>query len=278
MNRHRTYNIGVGSILFVSLGCLVVFTAFPLYWMTAVSLMPAGSVNTLPLPLIPDSITLEHYLELFGRHGMGRYLLNSMLLASVVTLFSVVVNSMAGYAFAKFRFSGRKPLLKILFASLIIPVQVTLIPLFLLLKNLGLVNTFAGVIIPGILSIFGILLIQQYTQSIPDSLLEAARIDGASEFRIYVAIVVPLIKPILVTLAIFVFMGTWNDFLWPLIVFSDDDLYTLPVALASLSMEHEQSVELLMAGSVITVLPILILFLFLQKYYVQGIITSGMKK
>ena len=161
--------------------------------------------------------------------------------------------------------------------SLVIPVQVAMLPLFLLMKQLGMINTYWGVIIPGLASIFGIFLIRQYATSIPDDLLDAARIDGAGEFRIYWSVVLPTIVPILATLAIWTFLSTWNDFMWPLIVLSDESHYTLPVALASLVGEHVQDTELMMAGSVLTVLPVLVVFLFLQRYYVQGITAGSVK-
>jgi multiple sugar transport system permease protein len=161
---------------------------------------------------------------------------------------------------------------------LVIPAQVAMLPLFLLIKELGLVNTYAGVIIPGMASVFGIFLIRQYALSIPDSLLDAARVDGAGELRIYWSLVLPLCKPILVTLGIFTFLGAWNDFLWPLVVLSDSHMYTLPVALANLVGEHVQDVELMMAGAVLTVLPPLLTLLLLQRYYVAGIMAGGVKE
>ena len=153
-----------------------------------------------------------------------------------------------------------------------------MLPLFLMLKQLGFINTYWGVIIPGMASIFGIFLIRQYALSISDSLLDAARIDGASEFRIYWSLVLPMCKPILVTLAIFTFMGTWNDFMWPLIVLTDNDMYTLPVALANLLGEHVLDTELMMAGSVLTILPVIALFMVLQKSYIEGIMMGGVKE
>jgi multiple sugar transport system permease protein len=159
----------------------------------------------------------------------------------------------------------------------VIPSQVAMLPLFLLLKELGLVNTYLGVVVPGMASVFGIFLVRQYALSIPDSLLDAARIDGAGELRIYWSLVLPFCRPVLVTLAVFTFLGTWNDFLWPLIVLADDDLYTLPVALANLLGEHVQDTELMMAGSVITVLPVLGLFVALQRYYIAGIMSGALK-
>jgi len=254
-----------------------VFSLLPLMWMASASVMPAGEASSFPPPLFPSEITWQHYRDLFSNLNVGRYFLNSLLIASLVTIISVTFNSMAGYAFAKFRFPGRDRLFSLLIGGLVIPVQVAMLPLFLLLKQFGLINTYWGVIFPGMATIFGIFLVRQFALSIPNELLDAARIDGAGEFRIYATIIVPLCKPILVTLAIFTFMASWNDFMWPLIILSDDDMYTLPVALANMLGEHAQDVELMMAGSVLTVLPVLVLFMFLQKSYIDGIMLGSVK-
>jgi multiple sugar transport system permease protein len=266
------------GLLFGLLLLLVAFTLAPLLWMLSASFMPLGQTGEYPPPLWPETLTLEHYVALFERLELGRYLLNSMLIATSVTLISLLLNSMAGYAFAKLRFAGRDRMFSTLLAAMVIPAQISMLPLFLLLKYLGLVNTYWGVIIPGMANIFGIFLIRQYALSVPDSILDAARLDGASEFRIYWNIVLPLCRPILVTLAIFTFMGTWNDFMWPLIVLTNDDLYTLPVALANLMGEHAQDVELMMAGSVLTILPVMVLFMALQRYYMEGLMLGGVKE
>lgn len=249
----------------------------PLLWMLSVSFMAAGEASTFPPPLLPAHATLANYRELFERAGMGRYFLNSTLLASAVTLISLLFNVMAGYAFAKLPFPGREPIFKAMLAALVIPGQVAMMPLFLMLKNMGLVNTYGGILIPGLASIFGIFLVRQYARTIPDDLLEAARMDGAGEARILFSIVLPLLKPVLVTLAIFTFLGSWNDFMWPLIVLTDNSLHTLPVALSALSREHVQDNELMMAGSVVTVLPVLALFLLMQRYYIQGLLMGSVK-
>lgn len=249
----------------------------PLLWMLSVSFMSAGEASTFPPPLLPARATLANYRELFERAGMGRYFLNSVLLASAVTLISLLFNVMAGYAFAKLPFAGREPIFKAMLAALVIPGQVAMMPLFLMLKNMGLVNTYGGILIPGLASIFGIFMVRQYARTIPDDLIDAARIDGAGEARIFFSIVLPLLKPVLVTLAIFTFLGSWNDFMWPLIVLTDNELYTLPVALSALSREHVQDNELMMAGSVVTVLPVLALFLLMQRYYIQGLLMGSVK-
>ena len=269
----RTQTIVVNGLL-IGASSLALF---PLLWMLAASFMAPGEASAYPPPLVPSHPTLANYRELFAHAGMGRYLANSVLLAVAATALSLVFNVTAGYAFAKLDFRGRDRLFRLMLGALVIPGQVAMVPLFLLLKHMGLVNTYGGVIVPALASIFGIFLVRQYALSIPDDLLEAARIDGASEWRIFVLVVVPLLKPIIVTLAVFTLLGTWNDFMWPLIVLSDQDLYTLPVALASLSREHVQDNELMMAGAVLTTLPVLVVFLSLQRYYMQGLMLGAVK-
>jgi len=256
---------------------LAVVALFPLLWMLSVSFMAPGASSVYPPQLLPHEPTLGNYRELFARVGVGRYLANSLFVAVAATALSLFFNVTAGYAFAKLRFAGRDRIFRLMLGALVIPGQVAMVPLFLLLKQLGLVNSYGGVIVPAMASIFGIFLVRQYALSIPDDLLEAARIDGASEWRIFAMVVVPLLKPIVVTLAVFTLLGTWNDFMWPLIVLTDKELYTLPVALAGLSREHVQDNELMMAGSVLTILPVLVVFLVLQRYYIQGLMTGGVK-
>lgn len=264
-------------VLYTLLLLGAVMAMLPMVWMVSASLMPSGEASTFPPRFFPSRVTLEHYVDLFTRLNLGRYLLNSAFVAFVVTLSSLAINSLAGYAFAKLRFRGRDRLFRALSTGLVLPVQVAMLPLFLLLKNLGMINTYWGVIIPGLASIFGIFLVRQYALAIPDEMLDAARVDGASELRIFWSIVVPGIVPILATLAIWTFLATWNDFMWPLIVLSDESRYTLPVALANLSGEHVQDTELMMAGSVITVIPVMLVFLFLQRYYIQGVMSGSVK-
>ena len=268
---------GHALLVHAALIVLTLLSLAPLLWMLSVSFMPAGGASRFPPPLLPDVPTLDNYRALFQRIGMGGYFLNSVLVSSAITLLSLLINAMAGYAFAKLRFAGRERIFKTLLAALVIPSQVTMLPLFLMLKEMGLVNSYAGVVIPGLASIFGIFLVRQYARSIPDELMEAARIDGAGEWRIFFRIVLPMLKPVLVTLAIFTFMGSWNDFMWPLIVLTDQAHQTLPVALASLSREHIQDVEMMMAGAVLTVTPVLLLFLALQRYYIQGLLLGSVK-
>lgn len=260
-----------------ALVALAVVALAPLAWMLSVSVMPQGEASAFPPPLLPPALTFDNYQALFARAGMGRYFANSLIVSGAITLGALLVNTMAGYAFAKLRFRGRDRLFQVLLAALVIPAQVAMLPLFLMMKGMGLVNSFGAVIIPALATVFGIFLVRQYARSIPDELLEAARIDGAGEFRIFFQIVLPMLKPVLVTLTIFTFMAAWNDFMWPLIVLTDQDNYTLPVAIAALSREHVQDVEMMMAGAVVTVIPVLLLFLALQRYYIQGLLLGSVK-
>ena len=249
----------------------------PLLYMLSVSFMPQGEASALPPPVLPTHPTLANYRQLFLNAGMGRYLVNSLLISTAITVVSLAFNLMAGYAFAKLEFKGRQRIFQMLLGALVIPAQVAMLPLFLLLKYMGLVNTYGAVIVPALATIFGIFLVRQYASGIPNDLMEAARIDGAGEFRIFATIVMPLLKPIMVTLAIFTFLAAWNDFMWPLIALTGQEHYTLPIALASLSREHVQDSELMMAGSVVTILPVLVLFLALQRYYLEGLLMGSVK-
>ncbi|PJA73833.1 sugar ABC transporter permease [bacterium CG_4_9_14_3_um_filter_65_15] len=264
-------------ILHVGLVSGALITLMPLAWMIAASFMHPGEANRMPPPLLPSQPTLENYRQLFTRLDLLRNFINSAVITMLATVLSVVVTSLAGYAFAKLPFPGRERMFKSLASALVVPAQVGMLPLFLILRELGLVNTYAGVIIPYLASIFGIFLIRQYTLGVSDELLDAARIEGAGEFTIFRLVAVPIIKPILVTLAAFTFLSAWNDFMWPLIVLSDSGMYTLPVALANLVGEHVQDTELMMAGSVLTTLPALIVFLIFQRTYVEGIMAGGVK-
>jgi multiple sugar transport system permease protein len=249
----------------------------PLLWMLAVSLMQPGQAAQFPPPLWPAHPTLDNYRTLFREYGIGRYALNSLLVSTLATGLALLFVVPAGYAFAKLRFRGRDAVFQTLVAALVVPGQIGMLPLFLELKAMGLVNSYAGALVPWLAGIFGIFMVRQFCLGIPNEMIEAARIDGAGEGVILGRIVMPALKPILITLALFVFLGSWNDFMWPLIVLADQDLYTLPVALAALSREHVQDNELMMAGSVVTTLPVLVLFLALQRYYLDGLLAGSVK-
>jgi multiple sugar transport system permease protein len=265
------------AALHAALGAGAVLTLAPLAWMISASFMASGEASTIPLRLLPRRPTLEQYAALFGRLDLARQFLNSAAVTVGATVGSVLINGMAGYAFAKLRFPGREGIFRAMTTALVIPAQVAMLPLFLLLREMGFVNTYVGVMVPYLSTVFGIFLVRQYALGLPDDLLDSARVDGAGELRIFWTIVVPVIQPILVTLATFTFLSAWNDFLWPLVVLTDGAKYTLPVALANLVGEHVQDAELMMAGSVITVMPALIVFLIFQRSYVRGILAGSVK-
>ncbi len=265
---------------------LVALTVAPLVYMVIVSFMPRGESGTLPIPLWPSRWSLENYHELLVRRQIdGAWfdyrilpaLRNSIGIAMLSTLLGLLLTVPAGYAFAKLRFRGRERLLKLLIAALVVPGQVAMLPLFLMFRHLGLVNSYAGVILPGLAGIFGVLFVRQATLAIPDELIDAARMDGASELRIFRAIVLPLLTPVVVTLALFTFLASWNDFMWPLVILADQQRYTLPVAVAAIAREHAADGELMMAASVVTTLPVLLIFLLLQRYYLTGLLGGGVK-
>ncbi|HEV7768760.1 MAG TPA: carbohydrate ABC transporter permease [Thermoanaerobaculia bacterium] len=264
-------------VLHAALVIGAVLTSIPLLWMVSASLMPQGEASSFPPRVFPSRITFEHYADLFTRLSLGRAFLNSMLVALIATFASLLFNSMAGYAFAKLRFRGRDRLFAFLLLALAIPAQVAMLPLFLMLKSMGLVNTYVGVLIPYMAGIYGVFLVRQFMIAVPDDLLAAARIDGASEMRIYWSVILPVARPVLATLAIFTFMSAWNDFMWPLIILTDDERYTMPVAVANLLGEHALDIELMMASSVLTVVPVLLLFFVLQKQYIAGMMAGSVK-
>ncbi|HBN08758.1 MAG TPA: sugar ABC transporter permease [Cyanobacteria bacterium UBA8530] len=277
LSRGRTRRFVAGLLFNAFLLVVLCLVMAPFVWMISASFLPDGGATKIPPVFIPLHPTLDQYHRLFAGMNFGRSFLNSFIVASAVTVSSLLVNSLAAFAFAKYRFTGRKRLFGWLLSLMVIPGQVTMFPVFLLLNRLHLINNYWGLIIPGMASVFGIFLFRQFMEDIPDELIEAARLDGCGDFGIFARIVLPLCTPILVTIALFTFLGTWNDFMWPLILMSNNDMYTLPVTLANLIGEHQADTELMMAGAVLTTLPVMVLFLFLQKYYIRGIMAGGVK-
>lgn len=274
---HRAKQVGAQVGLNTLAAGGAVAMALPFIWMLSTSFKPEAEVFRFPPRFIPESITIANYVSLFSRLNFTRYFVNTSLVAISITAMGLFINSLAGYAFAKIRFMGRDRLFVAILATMMVPGSVTVIPAFLLIKSLGMVNTYAGLILPGLASAFGIFLMRQFISTIPDELIEAAQIDGASEFWIFAHIILPLAKPALATLGLFTFMGSWNNFFWPLIIATDERMYTLPVAIAVLSGQHGGEFALQMAGATVVVMPILAIFLLLQRYYVSGIALTGMK-
>jgi multiple sugar transport system permease protein len=266
-------NILIYLILFAGLVIMI----GPFLWMISTSFKTTNAVLQIPPQWIPDSPTANNYLRLFSEFNFYRPFINSVIVAVTTPVLSLLVCSMAGYAFAKFDFPFKRVLFLVVLGTLMVPTQITMIPVFLLLKRLAMLNTYRGLILPGVATAFNIFFLRQFMQSIPEELLEAARIDGAGEFFIFFKIVLPLTKPALAALGIFSFTGAWNQFLWPLIIATSEKMYTLPVAISNLTGQFSSAYGLQMAASVMATLPIIIIFLFAQKYFIRGITLSGLK-
>jgi multiple sugar transport system permease protein len=271
----RTKNIII--YIFLSLGALMM--AIPYVWMIVTSFKPIEEIQTYPPSFIVHHPTLDPYLELFRLIPMARYLFNSIFVASTVTLCNLFFCSLAGYAFAKHNFWGRDKIFLAFLGSMMIPWQVNLIPGFVIVKNLGWLNSFYALIVPNMATAFGIFLCRQFILSIPNDLIDAAKIDGCGEFKIYQLVILPLIKPVLATLAIFTFLSQWNSFVWPLVVIHTSSMRTVPLALSVLNSQFGFGANsaMVMAGATVVTLPVLIVFICFQKYFIKGIALIGLK-
>ncbi len=254
------------------LGSLIMLAPFVV--MLIVSLWPNQAFLTRRFPL--DQITLANYVETFRVIPFGRYFLNSSIVTVTVTVFQILISSLAAFAFARLRFWGRDSLFMLYLATLMIPAQVTLIPNFLIIRTLGWYDSYQALIVPALFSALSTFLLRQYYRTIPLDLDEAARMDGASSLRIWWQIIVPLSRPVMAALAVFTFQGTWNDFLWPLVVTGSEQMRTIPIGLSYFVGQYSTTWNLLMAGSVIALLPVLLIYVFAQKTFVQGITLTGM--
>jgi len=250
----------------------------PFVWMLSSSLKTNLEVFHIPPTFIPTVPQWHNYVDIFKVVPYGRWFLNSVIIAVTQTVLYLFVASLAGFTFARMRFPGREAIFTLYLATLMVPGQVTLIPKFLLMKQLHLINTYAAVILPGIFNAYGVFLLRQFLMTLPDSLEEAAILDGASYFRIYWNIILPLAGPALATLGLFGFMGAWNDFLWPLIVINSDHMKPLSVGLASFHGLYETNWPYLMAASTVALVPIILIFTAAQKYFVQGIALTCLKE
>jgi alpha-1,4-digalacturonate transport system permease protein len=249
----------------------------PIVWTFLSSFKTTSELAERPPSLLPNSINLDNYTTALESFNFFVYLRNSVIVVAGATLLTLVINSMAAYAFAKFNFRGRDVLFLVTLATIMIPLQVILIPVYLVTSSLGLVNTLWGLIIPVAATPTGVFLLRQYMLTIPDELIEAARIDGAGEFRIFWSVVLPLCRPALAVVAIFSVVWRWNDFLWPLVVAQNESVYTLPVAIARFAGQQVVPFNLILAMSVVTMVPVIIVFLFAQKQIVKGIATTGLR-
>lgn len=273
MNRTRRQRAAVYTGL--SAGLLLV--AGPFLWTALSSVKPESEIRRDPPTLWPGTFTLDNFAELFQRVNIGHAFLNSLIVALVLVGSNLLFCSMVGYAFAKLPFRGRNAAFALVLIQLAIPGIVVMIPQFVLIAKLGMVNTFLGIILPTMVGPLGVFMMRQFISDLPDELIQAARVDGAREFRIFFRIILPLCGPALATLGLITFLSAWNNFLWPAVVAQSEDMYTLPVALNILNGHEGTHYNLLVAGSVVVIAPILFLFVFLQRFFVQGIATTGIK-
>jgi multiple sugar transport system permease protein len=264
-------------VTMVVLSLIALAIVFPFIWMVFTSFKPEAQIAQYPPKLFPDTWTLENYQNVWSRIPFARLFLNSIVMAGGVTLISLLLDSMAAYALSRLEFPGRDAVFIVILIALMLPFQVMFIPLYVVVHDLGLLDSYSGLIVPRATNAFGIFMLRQFFMTLPKELDEAARIDGASEFGIYWRIILPLSGTALATLAIFHFMYNWNDFLWPLLITSSTEMRTLPAGLALFVGQHVVEYGVVMAGAVLTLLPLLVAFLFAQRYFIQGIAMTGIK-
>ncbi|MCD6070941.1 MAG: sugar transporter permease [Microvirga sp.] len=271
MPKVRPGRIIAWTLLFI--GGIIMVT--PLLFMLSTSLKDASQVYDLRV--IPEAPTLDNYIEILGDGRFTRWLINSTIVAVIVTLSNVFFDSLVGYTLAKFRFRGRYIVFIAILSTLMIPTEMLVLPWYLMASQFGWLDSYWGIMFPGMMTAFGTFLMKQFFEGVPDDFLEAARIDGLNEFTIWWKIAMPLVTPALSALAIFTFLGNWTAFFWPLIVTTSAELYTLPVGLSSFAVEQSIQWEKIMTGASIATLPTLIIFLFLQRYIVRGVMLAGLK-
>ncbi|OIP70974.1 MAG: sugar ABC transporter permease [Oscillatoriales cyanobacterium CG2_30_40_61] len=265
-------------IIYIILGIIAVLMLFPLVWLVSTAFKSSSeNIFQFPPQFIPSQPTFGNFIKVWQTNPFGRYLFNSSFVALLTVSLNLLFCSLAAYPLARLNFKGRDSIFTAIIATIMIPFQIVMIPLYILTVQLGLRNSYLGIIFPSIASAFGIFLLRQAFQSVPKELEEAARIDGCSELGIWWNVMIPAVKPALITLAIFVFIGSWSDFLWPLLILDQPDYYTMPLGVATLAGTFSLDWRLIAAGSVISIAPVLILFLILQRYIVPTDAGSGVK-
>ena len=268
--------LGTAGYYVVSI-LLAVIALIPFLWMISTSLKSRGALMSIPIEWIPAEPTLDAYTEVFSRFPFLRTIGNSLLISVSYTLITLICASMAAFAFAKLRFRGSGAILSVYIATMMIPTQVTMIPLFVVMNRLGLIDSYASVILPSMFKPFAVFLLVQQMRTIPNDYIDAARIDGAGLFQTYRKVALPLCIPTLATLAVTTFMESWNDYLWPLLMLTDRNKMTLPIALSTLNGQYNTEYNVLMAGSLISMIPIIIIYLCAQKQFKNGLMAGGIK-
>jgi len=267
----------IRKLSYALLIAVAIIMAFPFFWMISTALKSKAALYIWPPELFPKEPQWYNFVEAWNTGPFNRYFLNTSLITGAIVVSVLFLSSMGGFAFGKYNFRGKNILFLLILSTMMIPFQVVIIPLYLIIKNFGWLNSYQGLIVPRMVSAFGIFLVRQYLHTVPDELLDAARIDGCTEWRIYWKILLPLIKPVLGTLAIFTFTLMWSDFLWPIIILDSRKMYTLQVGLAFFRGQYEIEYNYLMAASFSSLLPVMVIFIFCQKYLVRGISLTGMK-
>lgn len=264
-------------VYYVVMIALSFFMVLPLFWMITTSLKDTGALTAIPIEWIPKKVTLDSFRKLFEIFPFGKAFLNSVIVSVSITIVNVFSACMAAYVFAKIPFKGRELLFGIFLITMMIPGSVTLIPNYLILRSFHLLNSYLGLVLPSFFNIFGIFMLRQSMRQIPDDFIDAAVIDGASQWKIFFNVIIPLSRPMIATLFVITFMGAWNDYLWPLIVLTDKNKMTLPVALSMLNGQYSTEYNLLMAGALISIIPIIIVYAFAQRYFEEGLTAGGLK-
>lgn len=267
-----------GTVFYYAVAVLLAVIALvPFAWMISTSFKSRGALMSIPIEWIPAEPTLDAYITVFERFPFLRTIANSLFIAVCYTLLTLVSASMAAFAFTKIRFKGSGLLLGVYLATMMIPTQVTMIPLFVVMNQIGLINHYSSVILPAVFRPFAVFLLVQQMRTIPPDYMDAARIDGAGTWRIWRQVMLPLCAPSLATLAVTNFMDSWNDYLWPLLMLTDKAKMTLPIALSTLNGQYETEYNVMMAGSLISMVPILLIYVFAQKYFKYGLMAGGVK-
>lgn len=264
-------------VIWALLAAGAVVMAFPLYWMFATAVRAPGDLFSKKFDLVPDEIAWSNFVDAWQKLPWGQFYLNSFVIVAVAVPLTVGINLLAGYAFAKYRFPGRDVIFLLTLSTLMIPIQVVMVPEFLIVSKLGWVDTWWGVVIPRAAEAFGLFMVRQFMRSIPDELIESARLDGAGEFKIFRKIVLPLSWPVIAVLTIFTFMWRWNDFAWPLVVLQERSAYTVPLGLNLMKGQYYADWTGIMGMSLLSIIPLLIVFVFFQRYFIQGIASTGLK-
>ena len=266
------------TLIYILLIAIALSMLFPLFWLVGTSFKSAGEdIFTFPPRFIPEQFTFENFQLVWSNYPFGRYLFNSSITAVLTVALNLLFCSLAAYPLARLDFTGKKMIFSLIIATIMIPFQIVMIPLYIFAVNFGLRNNYLGIILPNLASAFGIFLLRQAFQGVPKELEEAARMDGCSELGIWWHIMLPAIRPATITLAIFVFIGAWSDFLWPLIILDRPEYYTLPLGVATLASSLDLNWRLIAAGSVISITPVLLLFIILQKYIIPSEANTGVK-